>query len=180
MARLTFEWHFAQTPSPPKKTSRRPTCKTRRGQMRMPNAVLLVGVELSISTASVQQHRLIKERLRCQHVQLKVVETTMGRKSSENERERRLPKGAMRWAGSTFCQKSDRGPTVTWTRRRRVSGSSWKTTALRDRPASSKNKTKEALCSRLQWLEWVLLNNSNFCSRWSAKSSSFSGIERFS
>ena len=40
MARLTFEWHFAQTPSPPKKTSRRPTCKTRRGQVRMPNAVL--------------------------------------------------------------------------------------------------------------------------------------------
>ena len=98
-------------------------------------------------------------------------------KSSENERERRLPTGAMRWAGSAFCQKSDRGPTVTWTRRRRVSGSSWKRTALRDRPASYKNKTKEALCSRLQRLKWVL-NNRNFCSGWPAKC--FSGIERFS
>ena len=39
-----FEWHLAQTPPPPKKTSRRPTCKTRRGQMRMPNAVLLFGI----------------------------------------------------------------------------------------------------------------------------------------
>ena len=77
-------------------------------------------------------------------------------KSSENERERRLPKGAMRWAGSAFCQKSDRGPTVTWTRRRRVSGSSWKRTALRDRPASYKNKTKEALCRRLHRLKWVV------------------------
>ena len=77
-------------------------------------------------------------------------------KSSENERERRLPKGAMRWAGSAFCQKSDRGPTVTWTRRRWVSGSSWKRTAPLDRPASYKNKTKEALCSRLQPLKWVL------------------------
>ena len=37
-AQLAFEWHFAQTPSLPKKTSRRPTCKTRRGQVRMPNA----------------------------------------------------------------------------------------------------------------------------------------------
>ena len=83
-------------------------------------------------------------------------------KSSQNERERRLPKGAMRWVGSAFCQKSDRGPTVTWTRRRRrVSGSSWMRTALRDRPACYKNKTKEALCSRLQRLKWVL-NYSNF------------------
>ena len=45
-------------------------------------------VELSLSMASVQQHRLIKERLRCQHVQLKVVETTMGRKE-QRERERK-------------------------------------------------------------------------------------------
>ena len=84
----------------------------------------------------------------------------------------------MRWAGSrsATCQKSDRGPT-TWARRRRVSGSSWKRTALRDCPASYKNKTKEALCSRLQRLKWVL-NYSNFCSRWPAKC--FSGIERFS
>ena len=54
-------------------------------------------VELSISTASVQQHRLIiiviKERLRCHHVQLKVVETTMGRKE---QRERERKKGCQR------------------------------------------------------------------------------------
>ena len=62
----------------------------------------------------------------------------------------------MRWAGSATWQKSDRGPTVTWTRRWRVSGSLWKKTALRDRPASYKNKTKEALCSRLHRLKWVL------------------------
>ena len=61
MARLTFEWHFAQTPSPPKKTirraiRRRPACMTRRGQVRMPNAVLsgrytstVLSVELNIN-----------------------------------------------------------------------------------------------------------------------------------
>ena len=73
-------------------------------------------VELSISTASVQQHRLIKERLGCHHVQLKVVETSMGRKDcgSENERERRLPKGALCVERvGLFAKKSDRGPTVT-------------------------------------------------------------------
>ena len=38
---------IAETPSPPKKTSRRPTCtcKARRGQVRMPNAVLSVGIQ---------------------------------------------------------------------------------------------------------------------------------------
>ena len=67
----------------------------------MPNTVLSVGielatVELSRSTASVQQDRLIKERLRSYHAQLNVVETLWVGKSSENERERSLPKGAMR------------------------------------------------------------------------------------
>ena len=44
--------------------------------------------ELSRSTASVQQHRLIKEQRRCHHVQLNVVETIMGRKE-QRERERK-------------------------------------------------------------------------------------------
>ena len=75
--------------------SAQPTCKTRRGQVRMANAVL------SISTASVQQHRLIKERLRCHHVQLKVVETTMGQKE-QRERERKkaaIAKGSYALSG---------------------------------------------------------------------------------
>ena len=42
-------WHFAQTPYDlpvaAKETSRWPTCKTRRGQVRMPNAVLSVGIQ---------------------------------------------------------------------------------------------------------------------------------------
>ena len=115
-------------------------------------------VELGISAASVQQHRLIKERLRCHHVQLKVVETTMGRKEQRKRERKKAAKGSHALSGFGFSPKSDRGPTVTWTRRRRVnSGSSWKRTALRDRPASYKNKTKEALCSRLQRLpKWVL------------------------
>ena len=48
---------------------------------------------------------------------------------------------------------------------------------LRDRPASYKNKTKEALCSLLQRLKGVF-NYSNSCSHWPAKC--FSGIEQFS
>ena len=51
-------------------------------------------VELSKSTASVQQHRLIKERLRCHHVQLKVVETTMGRKEQRERERKKAAKGS--------------------------------------------------------------------------------------
>ena len=73
-------------------------------------------VELSRSTASVQQHRLIKERLRCYHVQLKVVETTLSRKE-QRERERKKAvkacKGSYALSGFGFLPKSDRGPTVT-------------------------------------------------------------------
>ena len=137
-------------------------------------------VELSVSTASVQQHRLIKEPAAQMpsSVQLKVVETTMGRKE-QRERERKKAAELCVERARLFAKKAivvRRWPDCV-TRRRRVSGSSWKRTALRDRPASSKNKTKEALCSRLQRLQWVL-NYSNFFSRWPAKC--FSGIERFS
>ena len=103
MARWTFEWHFAQPPSPPKKTSLWPTCKTRRGQVRMPNAVL--SVEPSISTASVQQHRLIKERPGCHHVQLKVVETTMGRKEQRERERKKAAKGSYALSGFGFLPK---------------------------------------------------------------------------
>ena len=58
-------------------------------------------VELSISTASVQQHRLITERLRCHHVQLKVVETTMGRKEQRERERKKAAKGS--YALSGFC-----------------------------------------------------------------------------
>ena len=51
-------------------------------------------VKLSTSTASVQQHRLIKERLRCHHVQLKVVETTMGRKEQRERERKKAAKGS--------------------------------------------------------------------------------------
>ena len=67
----------------------------------MPNAVLSVGirrytVEFSTSTASVQQHRLTKEfeRLRGHHVQLKVVETTMGRKEQRERERKKAAKGS--------------------------------------------------------------------------------------
>ena len=62
-------------------------------------------VELSISTASVQQHRLIKERLRCQHVQLKVVETTMGRKEQRERERKEAAKGSYALSGFDFLPK---------------------------------------------------------------------------
>ena len=72
----------------------------------MPNAVLVsVGIELSISTASVQQHRLIKERLRCHHVQLKVVETTMGRKEQRERERKKAAKGSYALSGFGFLPK---------------------------------------------------------------------------
>ena len=68
--------------------------------------VLSVGtVELSISMASVQQHRLIKERLRCQHVQLKVVETTMGRKEQRERERKEAAKGSYALSGFDFLPK---------------------------------------------------------------------------
>ena len=69
--------------------------------------------ERSISTASVQQHRLIKERLRCHHVQLQVVETTMGRKEQRERERRKAAKGRYALSEFGFLPKSDRGPTVT-------------------------------------------------------------------
>ena len=65
-------------------------------------------VELSISTASVQQHRLMKERLRCHHVQLKVVETTMARMGRKEQRERerkKAAKGSYALSGFGFLPK---------------------------------------------------------------------------
>ena len=77
--------------------------------MRMPNAVLSVGystsVELSRSTASVQQHRLIKERLRCHHVQLNVVETIMGRKEHRERERKKAVKGSHALSGFGFLPK---------------------------------------------------------------------------
>ena len=108
-----FEWHFAQTPSPPKKTSRlhRPSCKTRRGQVRSKRSVSNYSrtslVELSRSTASVQQHRLKKERLRCHHVhvQLNVVETIMGRKEQREQERKKATKGSHSLSGFGFLPK---------------------------------------------------------------------------
>ena len=65
MARLTFEWHFAQTPSLPKKPSRRPTCKTRRGQVRMPNAVLSISF-FKVEDNSLELTRIFKESFKDQ------------------------------------------------------------------------------------------------------------------
>ena len=45
-------------------------------------------VERSRSTASAEQHRLLKERQRCHHVHLNEVEAIMGRKE-QRERERK-------------------------------------------------------------------------------------------
>ena len=86
----------------------------------------------------------------------------MGRKEQRERERKKAAKGRYALSEFGFLPKSDRGPTVTWTRRRRVSGSSWKRTALRDHPASYKNKTKEALCSRLQRLKWVLIYSNFF------------------
>ena len=84
------------------------TCKTRRGQVRMANAVLSVGrytAELSISTASVQQHRLTKERLTCHHVQLKVVETTIGQKEQRERERKKAAKASCALSGFGFLPK---------------------------------------------------------------------------
>ena len=62
-------------------------------------------VELSISTASIQQLRLIKERLRCHHVQLKVVETTMGRKEQRERERKKAAKGSYALSGFGFLPK---------------------------------------------------------------------------
>ena len=62
-------------------------------------------VELSISTASVQQHRLTKERLRCHHVQSKVVETTMGRKEQRERERKKAAKGSYALSGFGFLPK---------------------------------------------------------------------------
>ena len=74
--------------------------------MRMPSAVLSVGIQWnSISTAIVQQHRLIKERLRCHHVQLKVVENTMGRKEQRERERKKAAKGSYALSGFGFLPK---------------------------------------------------------------------------
>ena len=83
-------------------------------------------VELSISTASVQQHRLIKERLmiRCHHVQLKVVETTMGRKEQRERERKKAAKGSYALSGFGFLPKkrswSDGDLNVTATSQRQL------------------------------------------------------------
>ena len=153
MARLTFEWHFAQTPSPPKKTSRRPSCKTRRGQVRMPNA-RPIDRELSTSTASIQQHRLIKERLRCHHVQLKVVETTMGRKEQREQERKKAAKGSY---GVERVRLFAKKAIVV---RRCPERDGDESAAARGRgqlfaivPPATRTKQREALCSRLQRLK---------------------------
>ena len=79
--------------------------RARRGVARCrPIGRYRTTVELSRSTASVQQHRLIKERLRCHHVHLNVVETVMGRKElALRERERKkAAKGSHALSGFGF------------------------------------------------------------------------------
>ena len=102
-------WHFAQTPSPPKKTSRMPLAYLQDeawpGAHAKRSPVGRYTVELSISTASVQQHSLIKERLRCHHVQLKVVETTMGRKEQRERERKKAAKGSCALSGFGFLPK---------------------------------------------------------------------------
>ena len=150
MARLTFEWHFAQTPSPPKKTSRRRSCKTRRGHVRMPNAVLSVAVyrrtqyQLRASSSS-DWEKNGSNAIICS------VESCWNHCESERAARTREKEGCCQ---REVCVERVRlfakKPIVVrrwpegWTRWRRVSGSSWKRTDLRDRPASYKNKTKES------------------------------------
>ena len=67
MARLTFEWHFFQTPLPPKKTSRRPAPYVQDeawpGATRVPNAVLSVGIIGSAEALHiVREVLLVRER----------------------------------------------------------------------------------------------------------------------
>ena len=62
-------------------------------------------VELSRSTTSVQQHRLIKERLRCHNVQLNVVETIMGRKEQRERERKKAAKGSHALSGFGFLPK---------------------------------------------------------------------------
>ena len=57
------------------------------------------------ATASVQQHRLIKERLRCHHVQLNVVETIMGRKEQRERERKKAAKGSHALSGFGFLPK---------------------------------------------------------------------------
>ena len=54
------------------------------------------------STASVQQYRLLKERLRCHHVQLNVVETSVGQKEQRERERKKAAKGPGSHALSGF------------------------------------------------------------------------------
>ena len=81
-------------------------------------------VELSRSTASVQQHRLIKEQLRCHHVQLNVVETIMGWKEQRGRERKKAAKGSHALSGFGFLPKkrswSDGDLNVTATSQRQL------------------------------------------------------------
>ena len=54
---------------------------------------------------AVQQHRLIKERLRCHHVQLNVVETIMGRKEQRERERKKAAKGSHALSGFGFLPR---------------------------------------------------------------------------
>ena len=67
----------------------------------MPNAVLTVGINGERPAAQI----LIKERLRCHHVQLKVVETTMGRKEQRERERKNAANGSYALSGFGFLPK---------------------------------------------------------------------------
>ena len=80
--------------------------RARRGVARCrPIGRYRTTVELSRSTASVQQQRLIKERLRCHHVQLNVVEISMGRKEQRERERKKAAKGSHALSGFGFLPK---------------------------------------------------------------------------
>ena len=80
--------------------------RARRGVARCrPIGRYRTTVELSRSTASVQQQRLIEERLRCHHVQLNVVEISMGRKEQRERERKKAAKGSHALSGFGFLPK---------------------------------------------------------------------------
>ena len=169
-----FEWHFAQTPSSPKKTSRRPTCKTRRGQVRMPNAVLPVGIQ---STASVQ-HRLLKHVSQMPSCS---VERCWNHYGSERAARTREKEGCQREPCVERVRLFAKKAIVV---RRRPERDGDESAAARGRrqlfaivpPATRTRRRKIFAVKVINSSECS--TSSNFCSRWPAKC--FSGIERFS
>ena len=177
-----FEWHFAQMPSPPKKTSHRPTCKTRRGQVRMPNPVLSVGIVLQQNSVDQRhgEHPAAQTDKRTAQMPSCSVERCWNHCGSERAARTREKEG---------CQRERCVERVRLFAKKVIVVRQWpqrdgnESVAARGRrqlfaivpPAT--NPRRKKLFTVVFIDSSKCLTNSNFCSRWPAKC--FSGIEWF-